>query len=154
MNHSVQKDFTLIEHRCYCDFRYISGDSCAKFIDLPSDVVIAKLESMQGALKSSNSMVHAKAIINGETITTTDGYITATGDNIIKVMGSPVVSVADNVVVENADWGVFDNLGSLGISNVNIIPEGYSDTDGYMISYNTTAGDVDLAFYSITKTGC
>ncbi|WP_299569759.1 prepilin-type N-terminal cleavage/methylation domain-containing protein [uncultured Shewanella sp.] len=123
-----------------------------KFLNIKSDAVIANLSGIEGSLKSANSLVYSKSAIqgqeslsdgvvdlDGETVTTTFGYIKPSLDNIEKIVEGTFETVTfaqlNTPITEN--WGVLDFLGVISI----VIPKGYAFSDTcfvFYLSVNTT----------------
>jgi MSHA pilin protein MshA len=83
-----QKGFTLIELVIVIVILGILAATAApKFIDLTGDARRAVMQGVQGSINSAVTMVHAKALVDGETAAT--GQVTINNVNYTLVHGYP-----------------------------------------------------------------
>lgn len=86
-----QQGFTLIELIVVITILGIlAAFALPRFVNLQSDARVATLNGLSGSLKSASAMVHAKALIAGQTGAT--GTIAADGANISTVYGYPAAT--------------------------------------------------------------
>ncbi|WP_158966566.1 prepilin-type N-terminal cleavage/methylation domain-containing protein [Paraglaciecola sp. L3A3] len=166
MHKNLQNGFTLIELIIVIVILGILAVVAApKFIDLKGDAVAAELKAVEGALKSANSLIYAKAIMagqeklepgsittNGVTISTTIGNLTPLSANVILALDGnyQIMTNANDTIT--ADWGVYDVPGG---KSMYIVPKGYATFDSCSLLYNIdTTITADPIYYAVTNSGC
>ncbi|WP_119969022.1 prepilin-type N-terminal cleavage/methylation domain-containing protein [Shewanella japonica] len=133
-----------------------------KFLNLKTDASIASLDSLEAAIKSANSIIYSKLAIegkeklssssielNGETITTSFGFISPTADNIENAIEGSFEQVNNLNAEITADWGTFEIAGIL----VLLFPKGYTFTDTCYFFYLAFPGATEPSFFA-NQTGC
>jgi MSHA pilin protein MshA len=67
----------------------LSVVAAPKFIDISSDARIAKLEALEGSMRSASALVNYKARIEGKTDCSTDPTVEVQGDTVTLRCGYP-----------------------------------------------------------------
>ncbi|MBU2880329.1 prepilin-type N-terminal cleavage/methylation domain-containing protein [Aliiglaciecola lipolytica] len=166
MQHNIQRGFTLIELIIIIVILGIlSVVAAPRFIDLQGDAVTAQMTSLEGTLKSANTLTYTKAVLSNQhklalgsvslgdtTVSTTLGHLTPVGTNVVKVLqGSYEIMLNANDTI-TADWGVYDLPSG---DTIYLVPKGYATFDSCSLLYNVDASNIaEPVFYSLTTTGC
>nr|WP_283108280.1 prepilin-type N-terminal cleavage/methylation domain-containing protein [Shewanella electrodiphila] len=159
------KGFTLIELVVVIIILAIIAVVAApKFLNIKTDAVIANLAGIEGSLKSANTLVYSKSAIqgqeglnsglvdlDGQTVTTSFGYITPSKDNIEKIVEGAfdTITIADLNTPVTEDWGIFDLFGIVSI----IVPRGYAFSDTCFIFYLVLPNATEPT-YTTNTSGC
>ncbi|BDY06740.1 type II secretion system protein [Ferrimonas sp. YFM] len=153
-----QSGFTLIELVVVIIVLGILAVTAApKFINLQNDARKATLDGMKASVQGANSLVYAKAAIEGKENESSDsvagvaivnGYVAPTfaalDEAVDADFGSAKLAAADTVAT--AEWGIFE-----GTNTATIVPNGFASNGTCKLTYTNTAGVVS---YVVDGTGC
>jgi MSHA pilin protein MshA len=131
----IQKGFTLIELIVVIVILGIlAATALPKFADLSTDARWASAQGALGAINSAAAIVHATALVKGQTAST--GTVTLEGSNITTIFGYPDVTatgiqLAANITSQNY------TISAAGTSPQTFAPKGVTTVS---TTPNTAAG--------------
>jgi MSHA pilin protein MshA len=166
MHKQLQRGFTLIELIIVIVILGIlSVVAAPRFIDITSDARTASLEAMQAAVKSANTLVYAKAVINGQekaetgsvlinssTVSTRLGNIMPLAENLMLVLDGSYEEMTGATDTITAEWGIFDIPGG---KSVYIVPQGFTANQNCKVLFNVDASiPTAPTFFQVTSSDC
>lgn len=160
------KGFTLIELTAVIVvIGVLAAVAAPKVVNLQSETIAAKLETLSGALKSANGLVYAKAVIagqvskaaseievEGKNIAITYGYITPTTENIINVLNADIKTLNSATSAFTSDYGIF-KIDILVNIVANQAGADKSNVLGCALSYSVL-GNTRKPYYNLNVSSC
>ncbi|WP_028107799.1 prepilin-type N-terminal cleavage/methylation domain-containing protein [Ferrimonas futtsuensis] len=154
-----QSGFTLIELVVVIIVLGILAVTAApKFINLQNDARKATLDGMKASVQGANSLIYAKAAIDGiektsgnvGAVATTKGYIDATYAALNNAVEAEFGSakLADGDTAATAEWGIWEDTTNKAAV---IVPDGFTANGTCKLTYTNNDGAIS---YVIVSTGC
>ncbi|MBR9728552.1 Tfp pilus assembly protein FimT/FimU [Shewanella intestini] len=144
-----------------------------KFINLKNDAVKANLTELEGNLKSANSLVFSKAVIqgkekaingsvevNGQNVSTIMGYTNAVAGNIEKVLDGSFFEMNNGTEEFDEDWGIYyqpatgTNTAKNSDAVAIIVPHGYTTHSECKLVYIVDGNAQQHTGYFIDNADC
>ncbi|MFT4812525.1 MAG: MSHA pilin protein MshA [Marinoscillum sp.] len=154
-NKSYAQGFTLIELvMVIVILGVLSAFALPRFADMSTDARVAKLEALEGAMRSAISLVHTKAIIENKTDCSTDPTIEMEGQTITLRCGYPCPhpnGIGNAVAADGYTW-IGGNCGGV-LGNINVRINDAPDPIDCNIRYGASNGSRP-PILTLTNNGC